>query len=159
METYLFRNICMLLLIRSANNCHVPYFLGLSPSFSGLPTTFPPVPDPFHVSFSYLHPFRLLLLASDLSRHPSLPHFRLFPSISLFLLASFQFSILRSDRSEFGSLLSIRLHSCSATIPLPVDLRVLLSSDLMTSVFPFELWSISYCSVLYITLASYVVSR
>ena len=27
--------------------CHVPYFLGPSPSFSGLPVTFPPVPDPF----------------------------------------------------------------------------------------------------------------
>ena len=33
--------------------CHVPYFLGLSPSFSGLPATFPPVPDPFPCVFSY----------------------------------------------------------------------------------------------------------
>ena len=29
--------------------CHIPYFLGLSPSFPGLPATFPPVPDPFSV--------------------------------------------------------------------------------------------------------------
>ena len=85
--------------------------------------------------------------------------FCLFPSISLLLLVSFQFSILGSDRSESRSRFSIRLHSCSATIPFSVDLRVLLSSDLMTSVFPFELWSISYCSVFYIIPASYVVSR
>ena len=50
--------------------------------------------------------------------------FRLFPPISLFRLVSFQFSILGSDRSESGSLLSIRLHFCSATIPFPIDLRV-----------------------------------
>ena len=50
--------------------------------------------------------------------------FCLFPPISLFWLVSFQFSILGSDRSESGSLLSICLHSCSATIPFPVDLRV-----------------------------------
>ena len=31
--------------------CHVPYFLGPSPSFSGLPVTFPPVPDPFPCVF------------------------------------------------------------------------------------------------------------
>ena len=62
--------------------------------------------------------------------------FRLFPSISLFRLVSFQFSILGSNRSESESLLSIRLHFCSATIPFPVDLRVLLSFDLMTSVSP-----------------------
>ena len=33
------------------NICHVPYFLGLSLSFSGLPATFPPVPDPFPCVF------------------------------------------------------------------------------------------------------------
>ena len=84
--------------------------------------------------------------------------FCLFPSISLFRLVSFQFSILGSDRSESGSLLLICLHFCSATIPFPVDLHVfvLLSYDLH---FPFELWSASYCSVLYINLASYVVIR
>ena len=38
--------------------CHVPYFLGLSPSFSGLPATFPPVPDPFPV---YSQPFPSVL--------------------------------------------------------------------------------------------------
>ena len=116
--------------------CHVPYFLGLSPSFSGLPTTFPPVPDPFPCVFSYSYPFCSLPLSSDLPRHPSLP---CFPSISLFLLVSFQFSILGSDRSESGSLLSIRLHSCSATTPFSVDLRTLLSFDLMTPVFSFGL--------------------
>ena len=46
--------------------------------------------------------------------------FRLFPSISLFRLVSFQFSILGSDCSESGSLLSICLHFCSATIPFPL---------------------------------------
>ena len=101
-------------------------------------------------------PFRCLLICS-VTRPFRV--FRLFPSISLFLLVSFQFSILGSDRSESGSLFSIRLHSCSATIPFSVDLRVLLFSDLMTSVFPFKLWSFSYCSVLYIIPASYVVSR
>ena len=69
--------------------------------------------------FSVIRPFRV---------------FRLFPSISLFRLVSFQFSLLGSDRSESGSLLSIRLHFCSATIPFSVDLCVLLSFDLMTSV-------------------------
>ena len=80
--------------------------------------------------------FRCLLICSVICPFRI---FRLFPSISLFLLVSFQFSILGSDRSESRSLFSIRLHSCSATIPFSVDLRVLLSSDLMTSVFPFEL--------------------
>ena len=46
--------------------------------------------------------------------------FRLFPSISLFQLVSFQFSILGSGCSESGSLLSIRLHFCSATTPFPL---------------------------------------
>ena len=138
---------------RNPLQCHVPYFLGLSPSFSGLPATFPPVPDPFRVFFSYSHPFRCLLIC------PVTRPFCVFPSISLFLLVSFQFSILGSGRSESGSLFSIRLHSCSATIPFSVDLRILLSFDLMTSVFSFGLWSFSYCSVLYIIPASYVVSR
>ena len=79
--------------------------------------------------------------------------FCLLPSIFLFRLVSFQFSILGSDRSESGSLLSIRLHSCSATIPCFI---VFWSYDLR---FPFELWSVSYCSVLYINPASYVVIR
>ena len=83
--------------------------------------------------------------------------FRLFPSISSFRLVSFQFSILGSDRSESGSLLSIRLHFCSATIPFPFDLHVLLSFDLMTSVSPSNYDPFSYCSVLYINPASYVV--
>ena len=39
---------------RDPDFCHVPYFLGLSPSFSGLPASFPPVPDPFPV---YSQPF------------------------------------------------------------------------------------------------------
>ena len=64
---------------------------------------------------------------------------RLFPSLSSFLLVSLQISILGSNRSESGSLLSIRLHSCSATIPFSVDLRTLLSFDLMTPVFSFGL--------------------
>ena len=81
-------------------------------------------------------PFRCLLICSVTCPFRV---FRLFPSISLFLLVSFQFSVLGSDRSESGSLFSIRLHSCSATIPFSVDLRVLLFSDLMTSVFPFGL--------------------
>ena len=92
---------------------------------------------PFPCVFWLSHPFRFLPLSSDLLRPFRV--FRLFPSISLFLLVSFQFSILGSDPSESGSLLPIRLHSCSATIPFSIDLRVLLSSDLMTSVFPFEL--------------------
>ena len=62
--------------------------------------------------------------------------FRLFPSISLFQLVSFQFPILGSDRSESRFLLLIRLHFCSATIPFSVDLRVLLSFDHMISVSP-----------------------
>ena len=85
--------------------------------------------------------------------------FHLFPSISLFWLVSFQFSILGSDCSESGSLLSIRLHFCSATILFPVDLRVLLFFDLMTSVSPSNYDPFSYCSVLYINPASYVVIR
>ena len=62
--------------------------------------------------------------------------FRLLLFIPLFRLVSFQFSILGSDRSESGSLPLIRLHFCSATIPFPIDLRVLLSFDHMTSVSP-----------------------
>ena len=82
--------------------------------------TFLPVPDHFHMFYDYFRPFRL------------------FPSISLFQLVSFQISILLvgSDCSESGSLPLIRLHFCSATIPFPVDLCVLLSSDHMTSVSP-----------------------
>ena len=68
--------------------CHVPYFLGLSPSFSGLPATFPPVPDPFPCVFSYSHPFRSLPLSSDLPRHPSLPRF---PSISVYIFVPTRF--------------------------------------------------------------------
>ena len=41
-------------LAQGFTSCHVPYFLGLSPSFSGLPASFPPVPDPFPV---YSQPF------------------------------------------------------------------------------------------------------
>ena len=62
--------------------------------------------------------------------------FRLFLFTPLFRLVSFQLSILGSDRSESGSLPLIRLHFCSATIPFPIDLRVLLSFDHMTSVSP-----------------------
>ena len=91
----------------------------------------------FRVFYDYFCPFclslRCLLICSVIRPFRV---FRLFPSISLFQLVSFQFSILGSDRSESGSLLSIRLHFCSATIPFPVDLRVLLSFDLMTSVSP-----------------------
>ena len=72
----------------SYSQCHVPYFLGPSPSYSGLPATFPPVPDPFRVSFSYPHPFRFLLLSSDLSHHPSFP---CFPLISVYLFVSTRF--------------------------------------------------------------------
>ena len=116
--------------------CHVLYFLGPSPSFSGFPVTFPPVPDHFRVFYDYFHPFCLSPLSSDCSVIRPFRVFRLFPSISLFRLVSFQFSILGSDRSESGSLLSICLHFCSATIPFSVDLRVLLFFDLMTSVSP-----------------------
>ena len=63
--------------------------------------------------------------------------FCLFPSISLFRLVSFQFSILGSDCSESRSLLSIRLHSCSATIPFLL-ISVFIVFDLMTSVFPLN---------------------
>ena len=113
-----------------------PYFLGPSPSFSGFPVTFLPVPNHFRVFYDYFHPFRLSPLSSDCSVICPFHVFRLFPSISLFRLISFQFSILGSDRSESGSLLSICLHFCSATIPFSVDLRVLLFFDLMTSVSP-----------------------
>ena len=34
--------------------CHVPYFLGPSPSFSGFPVTFPLVPDHFRVFYDYV---------------------------------------------------------------------------------------------------------
>ena len=99
------------------NYCHVPYFLEPSLSFSGLPVTFPPVPNHFRVFYNYSHLFRCLWFV-PLSV-PSV-FFRLCPSTSLFRLVSFQFSILGSDRSEFGSLLLIRLHFCSATIPFPL---------------------------------------
>ena len=72
----------------TATICHVPYFPGPSPSFSGLPATFPPVPDPFPCVFSYSHPFRLLPLSSDLPRHPSLPRF---PSISVYIFVPTRF--------------------------------------------------------------------
>ena len=98
-----------------------------------------------------------LCCLSDCSVIPPFRVFRLFPSISLFRLVSFQFSILGSDHSESGSLLSIRLHFCSATILFPIDLCVLLSFDLMTSVSPSNYDPFSYCSVLYINPASYVV--
>ena len=61
--------------------------------------------------------FRCLLICSVICPFRV---FHLFPSISLFRFVSFQFSILGSDRSESGSLLSIRLHFCSATIPFPL---------------------------------------
>ena len=70
---------------------------------------------------------------------------------------TFQFFILGSDHSESGSLLSIRLHFCSATIPFPVDLRVLLSFDHMTSVSPSNYDPFLIVSVLYINPANYVV--
>ena len=140
-------------------SCHVPYFLGPSPSFSGLPVTFPPVPNRFpcvlwhfpSVSVS----LRCLLICSIIRPFRV---FHLFPSISLFQLVSFQFSILGSDRSEFGSLLSICLHSCSATIPFPL-ISVFYCRWSYDLRFPFQLWSVSYCSVLYINPASYVVIR
>ena len=68
--------------------CHVPYFLGPSPSFPGLPVTFPPVPDHFRVSYNYSHPFRFLPLSSDLFRYPSLPYFL---PISVYLFVSTRF--------------------------------------------------------------------
>ena len=71
---------------------------------------FPSVPS-FSVVF--------LIIPSSVPFHV----FRLFLSIPLFQLVSFQVSILGSDRSEFRSLLLIRLHFCSATIPFPVDLQ------------------------------------
>ena len=83
--------------------------------------------------------------------------FRLFPSIPLFRLVSFQFPILESDPSESGSLLLIRLHFCSATIPFPVDRRVWLSFVHMTPVSPSNYDPFSYCPALYINPASYVV--
>ena len=140
--------------------CYVPYFLGPSPSFSDFPVTFPPVPDHFRVFYDYFHPFSVSLCClSDCSVIRPFRVFRLFPFISLFRLVSFQFSILGSDRSESGSLFLIRLHFCSATIPFSVDLRVLLSFDLMTSGSPSNYDPFSYCSILYINLASYVVIR
>ena len=68
--------------------CHVPYFLGPSPSFSGLPVTFPPVPDHFRVFYNYSHPFRFLSVVFDLFHHPSLPRF---PPISAYLFVSTRF--------------------------------------------------------------------
>ena len=110
-----------------------PYVLCLFPSVSSFSVVFLIIPSsvPFHV-------------------------FRLFPSILLFRLVSFQFSILGSDRSESGFLPQIRLHFCSATIPFPVDLRVLLSFDHMTSVSPSNYDPFSYCSAPYINPASYM---
>ena len=138
------------------NPCHIPYFIGPSPSFSGFPVTFLPVLDHFCMFYDYFHPFHPSLLSSWLFCHPFLPCIL---SIPLFRLVSFQFSILWSDRSESGSLLPIRLHFCSSTIPFPVDLRALLSFDHMTSVSPSNYDPFSYCSVLYINPASYVVIR
>ena len=68
--------------------CHVPYFLEPSLSFSGLPVTFPPVPDHFRVFYDYSHPFRfspLFLICSVI--HP----FRVFPPISAYLFVSTRF--------------------------------------------------------------------
>ena len=136
--------------LRKFELCHIPYFLGPSPSFSGFPVTFPPVPDHFCMFYDYfrcsvplrclpdcsvIRSFRFFRL-SPCSVIRSFRFFRLSPSISLFRLISFQFSILGSDRSESGSLLPIRLHFCSATILFPVDLCVLLSFDHMTSISP-----------------------
>ena len=84
--------------------------------------------------------------------------FPCFPSTPLFRLVSFQFSILGSDLSESGSPL-ICLHFCSATTPFHVDPRMLLSFYHMTSVSPSNYDPSSYCSALYINLASYVVIR
>ena len=74
--------------------------------------------------------------------------FRLFPSTSLFRLVSFQFSLLGSDCSESRSLLSIRLHSCSATIPFSVDLRVYCPL-ILWPLFPLQIMIrfLLFCSV------------
>ena len=123
-------------LCHSVLRCHVLYFLGLSPSFSGLPACSRPL---FRVFLAI--PIRSVSFRCHLICPVTRP-FRvscLFPSLSSFLLVSLQFSILGSDRSESGSLFSIRVHSCSATIPFSIDLRTLLSFDLMTPVFSFRL--------------------
>ena len=75
---------------------------------------------------SVIHPFRV---------------FRLFPSISLFQLVSFQFSILGSDRiSPFDPFTFLFSHNhVSHWSP---GVIVLWSYDLH---FPFKLWSVSYC--------------
>ena len=115
--------------------CYIPYLLGPSPLFSGFPVMFPPVPDHFCTFYAYFVPFFsvvFLIMPLSVPFHV----FRLFPSIPLFRLVSFQFSILGSDCSESGSLPLIHLHLCLATILFPIDLHILLSFDHMT---PFPL--------------------
>ena len=89
--------------------------------------------------------FRCLLICSVIRPFRV---FCLFPSISLFRLVSFQFSLLGSDRSESGSLLSIRLHFCSATIPF---LLISVFYCLLILWLPFPLQTMIYfllfCSV------------
>ena len=55
--------------------CHILYFLGPSPSFSGFPVTFPPVPDHFCMFYAYFRMFHPSPLSSWLFRHPFLPCF------------------------------------------------------------------------------------
>ena len=119
-----------------------PWHSRLFPIISVCSMTFPIRSISLRCLLSVICPFRV---------------FRLFPPISLFRLISFQFSILGSDRSGSGSLLSIRLHSCSATIPflLIFVFYCLWSYDFH---FPLQLWSVSYCSVLYINPAGKLCS-
>ena len=87
----------------SEGQCHILYFLGPSPSSSGFPVTFPPVPDHFRMFYAYFRRSVLLCCLLDYSVIRSFRVFCLFLSIPLFRLVSFQFSILGSDRSESGS--------------------------------------------------------
>ena len=128
--------------------CHVPYFLEPSLLFSGLPVTFPPVPDHFRVFYNYSHPFRFSLLSWFAPLSVPSVFFRLIPSTSLFRLVSFQFSVLGSDRSESGSLLFIRLHFCWATIPFPL-ISVFYCLLILWPPFPLRImiYFLLFCSV------------
>ena len=105
--------------------CHVPYFLEPSLSFSGLPVTFPPVPDHFHVFYNYSHPFRFSPLSWFVPLSVPSLFFRLFPSTSLFQLVSFQFSILGSCHVPYFLEPSLSFSSLPVTFPpVPDHFRV-----------------------------------
>ena len=128
----------------STQYCYIPYLLGPSPSFSGFPVMFPPVPDHFRTFYAYFVPFFsvvFLIIPLSVPFHV----FHLFPSIPLFRLVSFQFSILGSDCSESSDPFTFLFGHNSVSHWSPYII-VFWSHD---PHFPFELWSVLllFCSV------------